>query len=223
VSSAAPIRRWKRWLRIIERDIVTLFHQRHIFREIAEMFRNNAVLRQSGGTVWLWLAKIYTTTAAVGVRRQADRSRRRPVVSLERLLTDVIENPRALGREWFVRQYVWGKPPIARSGFRRMAERDFNKFAGSISNQISTGRLRSDRRRLRSAAARVGHYVNKRVAHRALRGYRGPARFADLDAAIDELGRLLQRCQLLINQAGMFAVEPVIQDDWEAIFRVPWK
>lgn len=67
------IRRWKRWLKIINRDIVGLAHQRRIFREIAEMFRTNPALQQSDATVWLWLAENYASTAAVGVRRQADR------------------------------------------------------------------------------------------------------------------------------------------------------
>jgi hypothetical protein len=217
------IRRWKRWLKIINRDIVGLSHQRRIFREIAEIFRTNPTLRQSDGTIWLWLAENYASTASVGVRRQADRSGRRPVVSLERLLTEIAANPGVLTREWFVRQYVRGKPSIVRRRFRRMGEHDFNNFAGSTSKRISARRVLSDRRRLRRAAARVGHYVNKRIAHRALRGYRGPATFADLNAAIDELGRLLQRYSLLLKQAGVISVEPVIQGDWEAVLRVPWK
>ncbi len=222
-SSSALIRRWKQWLNTINRDIVGLAHQRRIFREIAEMFRANPTLQQSDGTVWEWLAENYATTAAVGVRRQADRSSRRPVISLERLLTEIAANPGVLTREWFVRQYVQDRPPIARRDFQRMGERGFNNFAGPTSKRISARRVLSDRQKLRTAAARVTHYVNKRLAHRARRGYRGPATFADLSAAIDELGRLLQRYQLLVNQAAMGFVEPVIQGDWEAVFRVPWK
>ena len=59
--------------------------------------------------------------------------------------------------------------------------------------------------------------------HRALERYRGAATFADLNTAIDELGHLLARYWLLLNQGGMVSVEPVIQEDWEAALRVPWK
>ena len=109
------IRRWKRWLRIIYGEIVNLAHQRRLFREIAEMFRTNPALQQGEGTVWQWLAENYSTTAAVAVRRQADRSRRRPVASLENLLTEIAENPGVLTRRWFVSQYVRGQ---ARYGTR---------------------------------------------------------------------------------------------------------
>lgn len=218
--SAVMIRRWKRWLKIINRDIVGLSHQRRIFREIAVMFQTNPTL-QIDGTVWHWLAANYASTAAVGVRRQADR--RRDVISLERLLTEIAGNQGVLTRAWFVSQYGRDRPLTQRRDFQRFGERDFNKFAGPTSPRISKSRILSDRRKLRRAAARVRHYVNKRLAHRALRGYRGPATFEDLNAAIDVLGRLLQRYSLLLNQAGMISIEPVIQGNWEAIFRVPWK
>jgi hypothetical protein len=217
------IRRWKRWLKIIDGEIIHLSHQRHIFRVISEMFQANPTLQQSGGTVWLWFAENYATTAAVAVRRQADRGGRRPVVSLECLLTEIAANPRVLTREWFVRQYVRGKPAITRRHFQAMGEHDFDKFAGRTSKRISVRKVLSDRRQLRRAAARVRNYVNKRIAHRALSGYSGPATFADLDAAMDELGRLLGRYSMLLNQAGMMAGPPTIQEDWETVFRVPWR
>lgn len=180
---ARLIRRWKRRLRIIWREIVELSHQRRLFRAIAEMFQTNPALQQSDGTVWVWLAEDYATTAAVAVRRQADRgdrSGKRPVVSLECLLSEIAANPGVLTREWFVRQYVRGKPAITRMDFQRMGERDFDNFASRTFKQISVSKVLSDRMRLRRAAARLRHYVNKRIAHRALRGYRGPATFADL-------------------------------------------
>ncbi len=222
-SGGPRVRRWKRWLTIIRDEIWELSHKRRVFQTIAEAFQTNPVLQQSGGTLWLWLAENYTSTAAVAVRRQADRSVRRPVVSFERLLTEIADNPGVLTREWFVRQYVRGQPAMTRGDFQRRGEHDFESFAGRGAKRISPRRVLSDRRRLRRVAARVGHYVNKRIAHRARRGYRGPATFADLNAAIDELGRLLARYWLLLNQGGMVSVEPVIQEDWEAALRVPWK
>lgn len=219
-SDRSLIRRWKRWLKTINDDIVSLNHLRHIFREIAESFRTKPAL-QTDDTVWHWLAGNYATTMAVGVRRQADR--RSDVISLERLLTEIAGNPFVLTRAWFERQYVRGKPTIQRWGFQRMAERDFRQFAGRSAKQISARRVLGDRAKLRKTAVRLRHYVNKRVAHRARRGYRGPATFTDLNAAVDELARLLRKYSLLLNQAGMLGVEPVIQGDWEAVLRVPWK
>jgi HEPN superfamily AbiU2-like protein len=222
-SGGPMVRRWKRWLEIIRNEIVEMSHKRRVFEVIAEAFETNPALQQNGGTVWLWLAENYASTAAVAVRRQADRSRARPVVSLERLLTEIAANPGALTREWFVRQYVRGRPAMTREDFRERGERDFDGFAGRRAKRVSPRRIRSDRAKLRRAAARLRHYVNKRIAHRALRGYSRAATYGDLNGAIDELGRLLARYWLLLNQGGMVSVEPVIQEDWESALRVPWK
>lgn len=216
------IRRWKRWLEVIHRDIVELSHNRRLFREIAGMFEKKPALRDADPTVWLWLAENYAVTAAVAVRRQADYNPRKPVVSLYTLLTEIAANPGALTRRWFVRQYGRGRPAVAREDYRDRGNHDFDSFAGRRSQRILPRRVLADRRRLRRLEVRVRHYVNKRIAHRALRGYRGPATFADLDGAIDELGRLLAKYWLLLNQGAMLGVEPVIQGDWEAAVRVPW-
>lgn len=221
--SRVEIRRWKRWLEIIYVEIVELSHQRRVFREISTMFEQNPALRQADPTIWQWLAENYAAATAVAVRRQADYSPRKPVASLYSLLTEIAEHPEVVTREWFVRQYVRNSPAMTRDHWRRAGEHDFDRFAANHrSKRISSRKVLSDRRRLRRAEARVRHYVNKRIAHRALRGYRGPATFADLNAAIDELGRLLARYRLLLDQGGMVDVEPIIQGDWLAAARVPW-
>ena len=220
----SAIRRWRRWLKIIRGEVVHVAHQRRVFREIAEMFRKNPALSQADPTIWLWLLENYAVTAAVAVRRQADFDRRRPVVSLYTLFTEIAQNPEVLNRRWFVRKYVRARPVMTQDHWREAGQRDFDKFAASRrSTRVSARKVVSDRRSLRRLEARVRHYVNKRIAHRALRGYRGPATFADLDAAIDELGRLLGRSWLLLNQAAMVNIEPAIQGDWLAPTQVPWK
>ena len=44
----------------------------------------------------------------------------------------------------------------------------------------------------------------------------------DLDDAVDHLAKLITKYQLLLNQAGMPNLMPVVQYDWEAILRTPW-
>ncbi len=95
-SGGPTVRRWKRWLRIIRDEIWELSHKRGVFQVIAEAFQTNPVLQQSGGTLWLWLAENYASTAAVAVRRQADRGGRRPVASFESLLSEIAASPGTL-------------------------------------------------------------------------------------------------------------------------------
>jgi len=188
------------------------------------MFQENPALREADVTVWDWLATNYSITAALAVRRQSDYSDRKPVTSLCTLLTEIARNPRLFTREWFVRPYTRGRPPMARADFRQRGERDFDAYASPGARWISSRKVREDLRQLRRTEARLRHFVNKRVAHRARRGYRGPATFADLDGALDELGRLLAKYWFLLNRgAAMIQIEPVIQGDYQAVYRVPWK
>ena len=45
--------------------------------------------------------------------------------------------------------------------------------------------------------------------------------FGDLHDAIDGIGEIFQKYAVMLT-GGWNLLEPVIQDDWKAIFREPW-
>jgi len=45
--------------------------------------------------------------------------------------------------------------------------------------------------------------------------------FADLHAAIDAMGAIFKKYAAILT-GRIYALEPFIERDWEAIFRVPW-
>jgi hypothetical protein len=46
--------------------------------------------------------------------------------------------------------------------------------------------------------------------------------YDDIDAAIDLIGATFNRYFPLFTAAAMHRLTPVFQDDWLAVFRVPW-
>jgi hypothetical protein len=46
--------------------------------------------------------------------------------------------------------------------------------------------------------------------------------YADLNAALDELGELLKKYISLLEGVWLAKVSPTVQDNWKAPFKVPW-
>ena len=218
MQRSSLIRKWRKWLRRISRDVVDLHHRRHIFREVGDIFDNNMELREND-TFEEWMATNCLWTLALGIRRQADRSG--DAVSIRRLLAELEGNAAIVTRKWFVAAYVRKSP--ARPELPDEANRTFDQFAPHRGTHLAIKLIRADQRRLQNAVRRVRLFVSRRLAHQSTRGIgRRPVTVREVNAALDEVGRLYQRYALLLNQAAPGTLEPIIQGDWQIPFRVPW-
>ncbi len=217
MSTTNPrVAKWQAWLKVANNEIVGLFHDQHLFRTTMEMISSNPKLPKES-VVYEWLISNYAVGAASGVRRQLDLST--DVISLSRLLNEIFNHPREITRTWFVSQY--GPLPNG--------NRDFNTFTASPGDPyIDPTKVKQDIDALKTEGEVVRVWVNKYVAHRdemiALgRVSSAPVlKWEDLIKAIDLLGELLKKHELLLNQAGMVKVEPIIPEPWEDVFKVPW-
>lgn len=63
--------------------------------------------------------------------------------------------------------------------------------------------------------------MNEHIAHVALDPSPEVVTYAEFDAAITHLGKMLKRYHLLITQGGLVSATPVIQGDWKGLFRKP--
>jgi hypothetical protein len=75
---------------------------------------------------------------------------------------------------------------------------------------------------LRGTGEVVERYANEAVAHLADERRHDAPTFADLNAAIDSIGALMQRYSLLLKAHSVVDLEPAIQHDWKAPFRQAW-
>jgi len=152
----------------------------------------------------------------MAVRRLLDP--REDVISLVRLLKDILTMPTAISRGWFVSQYD-GLP---------WADRDFDQFAPNGAPYLDPTIVQGDLNQLLATRRQVGDWINKLIAHRDEKIALGKTAnlptltWAELDAAVDLLGETLKRYELLLNQRGLVGTEPVVQEPLEWVFGVPW-
>jgi hypothetical protein len=206
------IEKWHGW---IEGQISNEIHAMHLHRatyqRVREIARENGRLPNS--YFWEYLQDTYAATQAVAVRRQVETSRR--VRSLGRLLLELSDDPSRVSRAFFVG--LWSDDT------RAMADEGFDEqFAGSVGTHLDPAIPRADLEDLTDTSESLKAFVEEHVAHSDARPRKGLPSFDDLDAAIDQIGHLLKKYVFLFTAAGLVQLVPVIQHDWEAVFRQPW-
>jgi hypothetical protein len=179
-----------------------------MYREIAAMIQANPSLPETS-VVYEWITWGYGHSSAAAVRRLVDR--REDTISLWRLLRDIERHPREITRSWFVSHHAYA--------FRYKAEEIFNTFASDGGEFVDRQVINGDIHRLEDEIGPIKKFVDKHVAHHAIKAKPAPT-FADLHQAMDVLAELTNRYAELLVEGG--AVEPVILEDWKQVFRVPW-
>jgi hypothetical protein len=106
---------------------------------------------------------------------------------------------------------------------RRRGEDSFTEhFAGDAGDHLDAAIVRADLDTLSSAALPIARFVDRHVAHVDADPLDSLPTFAELNEAIDTIGELFKKYALLFTASGWVTLEPVPQNDWLAVFRVPW-
>jgi AbiU2 len=201
--------KWERWFDQIDNDICDLLTNQIMFNQFVEVVRANNELATSPFIEMIW--NCYAQTALIGIRRQAEIDSR--VVSLGTLLSEITQNSQLLSRERWVARYDKGSQFVGHDLFEQHAD--------ATGRHIDPSIVSSDLKKLTSGSKKVKRYVDEYIAHRDHTAENRLIKFEELDEALDLLGELLVRYDLLLMGRGR--VEPVsINYDWESVFRIPW-
>jgi hypothetical protein len=212
--------RYQLWVERFERisnETYTLFLYRDYWRGLAEMTEANDEIPPS--TFFHALGVWYAATQGTNVRRQLDRDPR--AVSFRNLLTEIRDYPEVMTRERHVAIWDVGEGPGAAYTLR-LADQNFDRFAGPGNDLIDPARTEADINRLWTVGSPIARYVNETVAHTQEIPTVSAPTYADLHAAIEEIGELLKKYSSLLNAAILPILSPVHQADWQAAFRVAW-
>jgi hypothetical protein len=217
------IEKWRRWMEdTILPDIHAMYLQRAAYRRVHEIVLANEGLPRDS-YFWEYLEETYAPTQATAVRRQAESNSR--VKSLGRLLQEVGTNAEHLTRAFFIGMWVdpEDRDEIRRAGITQIAGSTVDeKFAGEVDEHLDPTIPEADLAALTATAASVKAFVDERIAHSDRRPTSPLPTFDELDAAVDRIGDLVIKYYLLLTASGLMQLEPVIQNDWEAVFRQPW-
>lgn len=201
--------KWLRWFEVIEEEIRQLVAAKYMYNELRAMVEDNTTLHQNN-PFFEYLARTYVSHAIIGVRRQIKCNSQS--VSFARLLADLIKSPHVLTRAYFSGLY---------KDVKHRAYKDFENFALPGCEHINPTLVLHDLARLRVKSRLCEQFADKRIAHRDTTPPKELPTFNDLDACIDLLDDLCARYHLLFhgNSTLLLATR---QDDWKAIFRIPW-
>jgi len=206
-------RKWRRWVKRIERDVLDLIIARHIYEEIGTVVRANPDI-QRPSDVHSWIARNYGIATVVGIRRLTDT--RSDSVSLARLLSDIASNAAAVTRESHVSHYP--------AHLRRAGEHWFDKFAGPGNDTLPTSVPQRRLRQLKAAERRIRQLVNKQIAHLDQKNVRRkPILFEEIHDVVTLIERTVIDYNVLLNAASpQPTLLPTWQYDWMRVFYQPW-
>jgi len=204
-------RRWRRWFAEVKDQILDIHHRRHVYREVMAMVDANSAL-QVPSAFYGWMRIAYINDMTVAIRRLVDWNKRS--ISFVKLIEEIADHPEVITRRRFVARY--------QGWLRGAGHRDFELFASPAAKRIHRRVIERHRRELVVAQRRLRQFVNRHAAHRDRTPMRRLPTYAELDDCIDLLGRLAKDYSLLLEQAALIEVVPIIQGDWKAPFRVPW-
>jgi hypothetical protein len=164
------------------------------------------------GDYFRWLVDNYVEALVMGVRRQCDY--RVDVISLARLLYEILEHPQVTTRRSYVIQFRGTSLPAADM---------FQQFGVTKRGFLSKRGVRKDLAELEAATKVLQVFANKRVAHTDRRGaLRRIPKFQDLHAALDALDGLAVKYHGLLKGGGQTTCMPVRQGNWRRVLQMAW-
>jgi len=204
------IRKWRRWLKRIEREqLQDLLINQHFFHQFRDHIASCHEGRTEHAEFAEWIVQVHTAFVTTAIRRIVEKpSRFWKSISLRILLEDMAKNDIELTRERYLALYRG-------SSKKRFGNRDFNRIArekGAI--KLTSRRINRDIEELDQACESVYRLVNKVVAHTEEdRRKIGRTKYRDFDKAIKKIVVTFQRCALLLNGKTSEPLVPI--DDYD--------
>lgn len=215
--------RWERWCERFgqaDRDVRDLFHNRHVWVAITQMWMDNAEAIQLNNIVQAWYVRLYVSTQCTGIRRECDAGT--TTSSLENCLRELIKYPQMMTRARFEANVEANPEILVR--FKEVNKEKFDWFTDSpTSDIVSPAKVEADIQRLRDAADATRKYTNKILAHREFPPRAIKLSWADLDGALNVVGDVLKHYYTLWN-AGVIKgnLTPELPLGWEQPYRAAW-
>jgi len=213
------VAKWKRWCEeTIDRNVLTMYLHRYVSNEVGRILEDNEQ-QLPESYWWEFMRDTYGTTQAVAVRRQADTHK--DVASLGKLIEEIGCDASRITRDFWLG--LWNFDDDRFGVKRAMAEQAWAEhYGGGVGRHLDPAIPEADLDALSTGAAKVKRYVDKHVAHAEPVSAEVTLTLGEVHDAIDVIGHLFKKYYNLLTAGSYVELEPAIQDDWKAVFRVPW-
>lgn len=210
------LNKWRSAVEAIISDVTDLIENRLVFNRVVDMVNENKKLQQDN-LYWDYLKLNHGSAMVLGISRQVDS--KKSTYGLIKLLEDISKNSSIITIDWFTDSY---KRPTKELG-KLMGEKDFRENFGTGSC-VDKKVIDKDIQALKNATKIIREFRHTRIAHKNKdKSLSFSLNFSEIDKALGVLEKLVIKYQLLLNQVGFTeGLLPVIQYDWEEIFRKAW-
>jgi hypothetical protein len=210
--TSPKIAKWVKWQELILKDVVWLHSSKQIYDDYISILRRNESVEKEGVLFHNWIVDNYVSFVAMAIRRQAEtpKANNDDVISLGKLLSEIIESPGELTRAYFTSLYVHMP--------KGMADKHFTENAGA-GDYIDPKMVEKDLEELLLATKKIEDLATLSIAHHTTKK-KPELTFNEVNKCIDTIKKLTQKYVLLLT-ATWNVVDPVI-DYWQGIFTRPW-
>jgi hypothetical protein len=209
------IAKWTKWIEgDVTNEVIQVNHHRQIYERIGEIVREHGDLPESA--FWEYLGSTYAVSQAVAIRRLVDTHR--DTVSLRNLIAEIADDASRLTRDFWVGLWDTTDPIDVMFAERQWSDH----YGGEVGDHLDSAIPARDLERLTTSTDPVKEYVEKHVCHIDRRRPEPTLTFNDLHDASVVVGELFKKYASLLTAKGWALLAPVIQHDWEAVFREPW-
>lgn len=214
---------WENWCTafdVAQRDVQRLFHNRHVWLAINEMWRRSWDDIGLNVVVQNWFITQYVHTQCTGIRRECDA--RTDTSSLRRCLQRLLDRPHMADRARY--ESAIRALPNTPSEYVPELLRGFDQFtAGPQEPYLDAGQVQADIDTLLAAAKTTKQYTNKVVAHRDIKGEEITLTWVELDQALNAVGQVVTRYYRLRHPAQHLGqITPLLPGGWVTPFEAPW-
>lgn len=215
--------RWERWCAAYDashRDITTLFHNRHVWLTIEEMWTAPTTI-ELNTIVINWFTRLYVVTQVAGVRRECDASA--DTSSLRWCLDELVKFPEIASRDRY--EAAIDADPSRDDELKARVRQGFDLFSGPGQPHIDVQLVQADINTLVTTFNTVRSYTNKILLHRQRNGATLGLSLSweELDTALNVVGAMLKRYYRLRHPGSILGnLAPELPLGWLTPFEVPW-
>lgn len=215
---------WCRRFDTVDHEVRTLFHNRHIWKNLTAM-AESAGTPEDHGIARSWINRSYASMQCLNVRRLNDSDPRtaslRQVLAAARATPDLISRVRWEGEAWTRARAADTDEQLV----RQRVLPGYATFADASGDLLDIGKLSADLKALGKVTRLVSRYADKSVAHI---DFQQPPddttlTFGGLDQAIAAVGDIYKRYYPLRHPgAAIWHLTPLAPLAWVGAFGRPW-
>ena len=210
---------WIKWLERSYKEVVDQAWNYRLFRLMRGVFAQNEQLQQTGGFLWDWMARNYTSGSAMAFRRELDTQG--GTDNLFKLLNEIKKRPTVISRKRH--RQTWGSELV-----QGLCDSDFERHRliqhseNPELDHIDPAVVQDDLDELERRTKLVLDYVQATILHRTAKEQDKKITYGDFHEAVDAVDGMFKKYYVILTHRALVQSEPTAQyNEFEAL-TFPW-